>query len=221
MYAPSISEWLTSYVGIISSLEWALYSWGKIKSVFTHTHRNFTASAVDLLNCRNIIVENSLFDNCSSSADKAQFRGNSGGLSISYNETSYSTEPPLVCITNSRFTYNKANLPLDCSMEQIDLALNNYYYYGRGGGAGIFINGDVTNITTEIEDCLFLENYADSFGGGLYLITNGNETHHNFIIRRCNFTNNSAGPTSFGGGVQVAMLIRNQLSSPTTYAFVP
>ena len=106
-------------------------------------------------------------------------------------------------------------------MEQIDLALNNNYYYGRGGGAGIFINGDVTNITTEIEDCLFLENYADSFGGGLYLNTNGNETHHNFIIRRCNFTSNLAGPTSFGGGIQVAMLIRNQLSSPTTYAFVP
>lgn len=100
-------------------------------------------------------------------------------------------------------------------MEQIDLALNNYSYYGRGGGAGIFINENVTTVTMEIEDCLFLENYAESFGGGLYLITNGHETHHKFVIRRCHFTNNSAGPTSFGGGVQVAMLTRNQRSPPT------
>ena len=82
---------------------------------------------------------------------------------------------------------------------------------------GIFVDEAFTNITAEVEDCLFVGNYAESFGGGLYLYADGNETHHTFTVRRCNFTSNVAGPTSFGGGLQVAMLVRNFQSLPSRW----
>ena len=177
---------------------------------------------MDLFNCQNIDVQNCLFHNCSASVGKAQFRGNSGGLSIGYHTTTHNpTRQPLVHIQNSQFTYNKANLPSSVnSTEQVSPALNDHYYFGRGGGIGIFIDETFANITTEIEDCLFIGNYAKSFGGGLYLYTDGNETQHNFTIRRCNFTNNMAG-TNFGGGLQVSMLVHNLLSPPSRWVCYP
>ena len=187
-------------------------------STCTCTHRNFTASAVDLFNCQNIYVQNSLFHNCSASTGKAQFRGNSGGLSIGYHSTTNNpTNQPFIHIQNSQFTYNKANIPsFENSADRISPALNNHYYFGRGGGMGIFIDEAFANITAEIEDCLFMENYAQSFGGGIYLYVDGNETQHNFTIRGCNFTKNMAG-TNFGGGLQVSMLVHNILSPPSRW----
>jgi len=84
---------------------------------------------------------------------------------------------------------------------------------------GIFVDEAFTNITAEVEDCLFVGNYAESFGGGLYLYADGNETHHTFTVRRCNFTSNVAGPSSFGGGLQVAMLVRNFQSLPSRWDY--
>ena len=85
---------------------------------------------------------------------------------------------------------------------------------------GIFIDESFANISIEIENCVFTGNYAQSFGGGLYLYVDGNETQHNATIRGSQFYNNSAGPGSFGGGLQVAFLVRNLRSAPSMFDFV-
>lgn len=43
----------------------------------------------------------------------------------------------------------------------------------------------------------------------MYIYIHGRQTHHNFSVVDSNFTRNVAGNGSFGGGIQVAMLIRN------------
>lgn len=155
--------------------------------------------------------------------EKDQYRANSGGLSIAYhtNETVYynSTLLPWVHVTDCVFTQNRVLLPGENTQQQIDQALNNHFYFGRGGGFGIFLDEFFINITVNIESCRFEDNYADSFGGGLYLYLDGNDTQHNFTVRDCNFTGNSAGAGSFGGGLQVALLLRNADSDPSRLYF--
>ena len=167
-----------------------------------------------------VTITNCHFENSTSSLAKAQFRGNSGGLSIGYHTADPSTTSlPKLSITESTFVDNSVLLPSQNSSQQIDLALNDHYYFGRGGGLGIFIDESYTNVTTEISSCIFIGNYAESFGGGLYLYVDGNETHHMFIVTNCSFLRNSAGPGSFGGGLQIALLIRNLNSPPCTFTF--
>ncbi len=163
-----------------------------------------------------------MFFNNTAAEGTGQYRANSGGLSIAYHSL-YSNKMrsgyPLVRITESTFWSNRALLPMQRSFQELNLALNNHSYFGRGGGLGIFIDESYTNVSTEIDNCTFVENYADSFGGGLYLYVAGNETHHDFTVSNCSFTSNEAGEGSFGGGVQLTFLIRNLNSLPSTCIF--
>ena len=157
--------------------------------------------------------------------EKEQYRSNSGGLAIAYhtNKTVYfnTSRKPWITVTDCTFIDNKAFLPGDnSSRQQINQALNNHTYFGRGGGLGIFLDELYINISVDIEQCRFHDNYAESFGGGLYIYIDGANTQHNFTISNCTFTNNSAGPGSFGGGLQVALLIRNTESEPSQLDFI-
>lgn len=130
------------------------------------------------------------------------------------------THRPVIHIAGCTFWNNSAFLPQQNSSQQINLALNNNYFVGRGGGLGIFIQESVKNVTTIVQNCTFVENFASSFGGGAYFYISGAESHHNFSVEDCNFTRNSADKGSFGGGIQVAMLIRNLQSPPCNLEFV-
>ena len=174
---------------------------------------------MDIFNCWIVEVEFSTFFNCSTSSKKEQFRSNSGGLSIAYhtyNDTVYfnSSLRPRVSVTDSVFVGNQAILP-GGNIQQINQALNNHIYLGRGGGFGLFLDEYIVNIDANIERCQFMKNYAESFGGGLYLYIDGSRTHHNFTVKNCIFSQNAAYSNSFGGGLQVALLIRNVYSEPS------
>ena len=194
-------------------------------SLLTNYHfpscRGFTASAVDLFNVNIIAMQDCLFENCSTNIGKDRFRGNSGAVSIGYyssGEEKYSLDisDPVSSITNCTFISNSVILPPDQSATQINQALNDNIYLGRGGGVGIFIQESLLrNITFIIEDCVFDRNIADSFGGGLYLYIAGRDTNHKFIVRNNTFTRNEAGNGSFGGGLQLALLNRNVNSLPS------
>ena len=186
----------------------------------------FTASALDLFNIGSLEIHQSSFTHCMTDIKKATYRGNSGAVSIAYytppdsNTTSAITHKPVVSITGCFFKNNSAFLPQQNSRQQINLALNNNVYFGRGGGLGIFVQELIRNVTTFIQNCTFVENFASSFGGGAYLYISGSRSHHNFSVTDCNFTGNSAAEGSFGGGIQVAMLIRNFQSPPCNLEFV-
>lgn len=155
---------------------------------------------------------------------KEQYRSNSGGLAIAYhtNDTAYfnSSRTPWIQVTDCVFKNNEALLPGANSQQQINQALNNHFYFGRGGGLGIFLDEFSIDITVDIQQCWFDDNYAESFGGGLYIYIDGNDTQHKFTVSECNFTNNVAGMGSFGGGLQVALLIRNTHSEPSQLDFI-
>ena len=195
----------------------------------THTHliecSHFMASALDLFNIGLLEINHSNFSSCITDVAKAQYRGNSGAVSIAYytppdtNKTVI-TPQPVVHITGCLFWNNSAFLPPQLSSQQINLALNDNSFFGRGGGLGIFIQESAKNVSTFVQNCTFVENFADSFGGGAYLYISGNESHHNFSVVDCNFTGNSAHMGSFGGGIQVAMLIQNRQSPPCNLEFV-
>ena len=155
---------------------------------------------------------------------KDQYHSNSGGLGIAYhtNHTFYFNQflIPWVRVTDCRFEYNKVELPGANTQQQINQAINEHFYFGRGGGLGIFLDEFFINITVDIEHCLFKSNFADSFGGGLYLYIDGTDTQHEFKVSHCNFTDNQAGLGSFGGGLQVALLIHNAQSEPSQLDFM-
>lgn len=172
-----------------------------------------------------ININDCLFNNCSTNIGKDQFRGNSGAISIAYYSSTTSggdsdTAVPVGNIRNCNFTDNKALLPPGQSRTQINQALNNNIYYGRGGSVGVFIHELKRNVSFTIEECQFERNFAESFGGGLYLYIDGNNTQHNFTIKNNDFRQNIAGKGSFGGGLQVALLIQNVNTPPSRFNFV-
>ena len=189
------------------------------------THRDFSASAIDLFNVYDINIKDCLFNNCSTDIGKEQFRGNSGAVSIAYfsldaeassNDRTDIAEPVGI-ISNCNFTNNRAILPPGKSRTQINQALNQNIYYGRGGAVGFYVQESLRNVSFVIEDCLFDRNLAESFGGGLYLNIDGVNTHHDFILRNNNFTRNTGGKGSFGGGLQLALLLQNVDIPPSTF----
>ena len=192
---------------------------------FLITHRDFSASAVDLFNVYDINIKDCLFNNCSTDIGKDQFRGNSGAVSIAYysldaDDGGTDIADPVGSISNCNFTNNRAILPPGKSRTQINQALNQNIYYGRGGGVGFFVQESLRNISFVIEDCLFDRNFAESFGGGLYLNINGVNTHHNFTINNNNFTRNVGGKGSFGGGLELALLIQNVDIPPSRFDII-
>ncbi len=128
---------------------------------------------------------------------------------------------PFVMISDSIFTDNRAILPPGISQSQLNEALNNNTYHGRGGGVGIFVQENTRNVSVTVRDCLFDANYADAFGGGLYLNIAGQNTTHYFTVERNNFTRNRVeGDSSYGGATHLALTIRNIDYLPTEIKFV-
>ena len=183
----------------------------------------FNSSAVDAFNCQNVQIEHSLFHNNSAMLEKDQYRANSGGLSIAYhtNKTIYFNmlKSASVQVTDCVFSANSAYLTEANTRQQIDQALNNHTYFGRGGGLGIFLDEYFINIMVDISQCTFDDNFAESFGGGLYIYIDGNMTLHTFTVSESNFTSNRVGGSGFGGGLQVVLLIRNANNEPSRFNF--
>ncbi len=183
---------------------------------------------MDVTNVEDILIKNCVFHNCSTNTEKPQFHGNSGAVSISYFPVKASDNASfffnqlrsIALISDCIFTDNQAILPPGISESQLTEALNNNTYHGRGGGLGIYVQENIRNVSVKIQDCLFENNFADSFGGGLYLNIDGQNSTHYFTVERSNFTRNSvAGDSSYGGAVQVALLIQNIDFLPTEITF--
>jgi hypothetical protein len=186
--------------------------------VFIKPCSDFSASALDILNVDEIEVVGSLFQNCTSSNGSKRFRANSGAVSIGYNrDEDYSSDGDNLSLTISdcKFIGNRALLP-DIGTDEINIALNFNLYYGRGGGLSIVPQGYYTNLTALIANTTFEGNWADAFGGAVFLLLSTIETVHDVRFEGCTFLRNSGGSASFGGGIQVAFLLRNLQAGPST-----
>ena len=181
---------------------------------------NFVAQPTDIFNCRLVEVINCRFYNSNASTGNDQYHGTSGGLTIGYHSNATAdllNGTPTVTVSNCRFYKNRAFFPTQhLSTSDINFALNNRYYFARGGGFGLFLDDNYYNITVTISNCTFDSNVAAAFGGGLYINLNGKDTHHNISVVGCTFLNNLS--ARFGGGIQIAFLLANQESGPSQLA---
>ena len=169
------------------------------------------------MNVHQVEIQESLFQDCVSSNGSEEFRGNSGAVSFAYYRGENTSGPitPNITISGCTFINNSAILP-GTNTDEINQALNLNFYYGRGGGLCIIPQGYHANVQALVTNTTFQQNRADAFGGAVYLLINGAETSHNIHFEECVFLQNVGGPTSFGGGIQVAVLLRNLESEPTT-----
>ena len=87
-----------------------------------------------------------------------------------------------------------------------------HQYTNRGGALSVIIIENSTNITINIDECQFKNNFAKTAGGGTYIYVEGMNTNHSILISSCQFEDNTV--SYAGGGVLVSFLISN-LNTPT------
>ncbi len=130
-----------------------------------------------------------------------QYRGHAGGLSIGTEseEASDSLEVHFT-VKDCVFRNNTSNPPESLILSTTDL-FQAFQFPGRGGGCSILLNTSFPANAT-IENCLFENNFAVTFGGGLYLGFSG-YSDHIIYITETRFVRNRSGSS---GGLQYGFL---------------
>ncbi|XP_065898161.1 uncharacterized protein [Dysidea avara] len=161
----------------------------------------FSEAVFDLHNCLHITIANSTFiDNYGSGALLLPFRGNTGAVSIGYNNYNI-TNTAVVLITDSSFIANQARVKTETFQDSTGAFLDGRFT-GRGGGLAILMNPSSGNLSINVRRCNFSDNYAVSFGGALYMILSANQQYYEVTIEDSLFINNRV--DNGGGGIQLS-----------------
>ena len=155
-------------------------------------HSYFVEGAVDIYNCGYPTITNCTFQhNGPASVIKQQpYRGHSGGLSIGLSLNHSLGFNPEVHVSNCRFISNSAIVGASL-VQTSSNAIQRLILTGRGGGAAILVNTS-DPVYVSVEDCVFMDNSATSFGGGLYLLPDG-PSNNTFVVNRTVFIQNRGG----------------------------
>ncbi len=174
-------------------------------------YSGFSSSALDLFNVHNAVIQDTFFKNCISRDVNAQFRGNGGALSVAYyyTNTSRGLVFPQLEVIGCTFENNYA---YRLSLDHISQALVDGVISGRGGGI-VLLPQDLSNAHFLIKDSTFVGNWAQEYGGGIWTRVSGSQTYHDFVLEGCVFRGNYGGSDGYGGGMQMALLLRN-VNSP-------
>ena len=154
------------------------------------------------------LIEDSLFKNCINRNPNVQYRANGGAVAIAYyyTNTSRNVTFPRLDIVGCKFEDNYA---YTASLDHVNLALVNSIVTGRGGGMGISPQGNLSNVFMRFKSTTFTRNWAEQYGGGIWFLVSGENTYHDFVVDDCVFLGNFGGQEGYGGGIQMAMLLRN------------
>ena len=164
---------------------------------------------LDIYNCLSTSLINSSFvDNTGSGISNSSYRGNTGAVSIGFNNVPDHVQNVLVSGCN--FTNNSATAR--SVFRTSSQAFSSQIFSGRGGALGVFINESFYNISVVISDSRFEHNYARSFGGSMYLLFTGFNTQHTINVDRTWVISNMA--VLGGGGVQLSYISNGIPSSP-------
>ena len=161
--------------------------------------RYFFQGALDLYNCYFLRVSRCIFEHNgpTSVIKQEQYRGHSGGLSVGYHAIPTS---PMAIISECVFRNNTSDPTSDLVQTTSDLVRSSQFT-GRGGGCAFPVN-PLYSLNATVEDCLFEDNFANSFGGGLYVAFDGRESHI-LTLHRVKFLRNLA-PTA--GALEVGFV---------------
>ena len=184
------------------------------RTVFFLCCRYFTEAVLDVFNCQNVTITNTIVqDNSGTGRLIKTYRGNSGGIAIGFNTLPENYLNPTIHISNTIFQNNQAN-----GFRTPNRAVAAGVYLGRGGGLGLFLNESMQNLTITISDCVFENNSVRLFGAGLFILTQSYLYNQiNIFVERCRFGQNSA--NFGGGGVQLSYLHSGNNSRPHTVIF--
>ena len=173
--------------------------------------RNFSSSALDFLNVSSILLKDSSFTRCVSREPTPQFRANGGAVSVAYYYKTSGSEIvyPILDIQGCTFANNSVFIS---SPDELNQALINNTYSGRGGGLSLIIQGTLSSIWVGVRDTNFTGNWAEAYGGGFYVLISGGGTSHSISVDGCWFLNNYGGQNGFGGGLIFSLLLRNKNS---------
>ena len=163
------------------------------------TCRYFTQGALDIYNCQTVLITDCTFEhNGPVSVNKSErYRGHAGGLSVGYHQEGILSSQPRLRVERCTF-HNNTSDPLASIQQSTTQLLQQGVYTGRGGGCSIIITS-FSPLNGTLEDCVFEENFAHSFGGGLYITFDG-QLDHLLVLNRVRLVRNSS-PT--GGGLVV------------------
>ena len=164
-------------------------------------YRYFTEAVFDIHNSIDVTVFNcSFLHNRGTGVIQEPFRGNTGALSITYNNMSSPASNPNITITSCNFTNNSA---LDMlNFRSSSQVFSSGIFTGRGGAMAVFVQENYFNITTYVYGCYFGHNAARSYAGSLYVLLTGRGSHLG-MVDSCHFMNNSA---QHGGGGGIVFL---------------
>ena len=124
-----------------------------------------------------------------------QYRGYAGGLSVGYHQEGMLSSRPQLRVERCIFRNNTNDPPASIQQSTTQL-LQQGAYTGRGGGFAILIFSSLP-LNGTLEDCVFEENFARSFGGGMYVAIDG-QLDHLVVLNRVRLAKNSS-PN--GGGL--------------------
>ncbi len=157
-------------------------------------HRLFKEAVLDIYNTANTtLLGCTFFNNSGTGISRNAFRGNTGAVSIGFNNIELDQQEgsqPQVLVSHCNFTRNRATA--ESSVLSTSNAFFSRIFTGRGGALGLLVNESFNDISGEIIDNTFEDNYARSFGGGLYVVIFGANTQDTFLLRRNKFINNVA-----------------------------
>ena len=108
--------------------------------------RYFTEAVLDIYNCQSTSLTNSSFlDNTGSGISNSSYRGNTGAVSIGFNNVPDHISFPNVQISGCNFTNNSATAR--SVFRTSSQAFSSQIFSGRGGALGVFINESLYNIS--------------------------------------------------------------------------
>ena len=163
----------------------------------------------DIYNCGNISISDSNFiDNSGTGTSRYSFRGNTGAISIGYNNIPTSFSQTVAEVSHCNFTNNRATA--DSRVRSINGVFFSTIFTGRGGSLGVFYNESYHDILLRVSDNHFQNNYARSFGGAVYLVIFGEGTQNMIVLQRNNFIDNFA---QLGGGAVLNTFFSNGVPS--------
>ena len=154
------------------------------------------------------LIEDSLFINCINRNPNVQYRANGGAVATAYyyTNTSRNVTFPRLDIIGCTFEDNYA---YSASLDHNNLALVSNIITGRGGGVGILPQGSMSNVFVHFKNSTFTRNWAEQTGGGIWFLVSGENTYHDLVVDDCVFVENFGGYEGYGGGIQMAMLLKN------------
>ena len=172
-------------------------------------YSNFTEAVFDIYNCGNIsIIHSDFIDNSGTGISRYSFRGNTGAVSIGYNNIPTSFPRIVAKVSHCNFTNNRATA--ERRVRSTNAVFFNRIFTGRGGCLGVFYNESYHDIVLKLNDNHFQNNYARSFGGAVYLIVFGEGTQNMIILQKNTFINNFA---RLGGGAILNTFFSNGVPS--------